>query len=60
VEIDEKDTQAFLNRPVQKLEDLDKKLRNSYDKEFFKKPRFSHFDTLKKIRKDKENDSIKS
>jgi hypothetical protein len=61
VEIDPKETAAFLNRPVKKPEDLNQSLRKSYKKNFFNGPRFEDFKTLQKMRKKREeNDSIAS
>ncbi len=39
-ELDPKQAQAFLSRPVQKLENLNQSLRKSYEKGFFNKPQF--------------------
>jgi hypothetical protein len=58
--LDPEETSAFLNRPVKKLEDLNQNLKNSYTKDFFKGSRFEHFETLKKLRKGQDNDSILS
>ena len=50
-EVDVKETEAFLKRPVKKLDDLNTSLKKSYDKQFFNQPRFSHFNILKQKRK---------
>ena len=59
-ELDPKQAEAFLSRPVQKLENLNQNLRKSYEKGFFNKPQFQHFKILKAKRQNKDNDSIKS
>jgi hypothetical protein len=56
--LDPKEAEAFLNRPIKKLEDLNTSLKNSYEKNFFNRPQFSHFAVLKSKRKHKEADSI--
>lgn len=58
-EIDPRETAEFLNRPVKKVEDLNKSLKKSYKKGYFKEPRFEHFKTLILKRKDKSRDSNK-
>lgn len=59
-EVEEQEANDFLKQPVVKIANLNKNLKRSYEKGFLDESKYEFIQTLRKIRKHPDQDSVSS